>query len=94
MLKIEWENNNDDYEPYGLNNFKTEIKEDTISWVELMEKFCVVLKVMGYEFDDDKVVTALENILQEQRGSNESDWNWNWDREEDELDKLDLFGDE
>jgi hypothetical protein len=93
MLKIEWENSQH-FEPDGLNNFKTEIKEDNFDWIELMGKFCVVLKVMGYELDDDKVIMALENILQEESGSNESDWNWNWDREEDEIDKLDLFGDE
>jgi len=92
-LRIKWENT-DFYEPEGLNNFKTEIDEHDCNWVQLMEKFCVVLKVMGYEFDDEKVMAALEDILDMKAVTEQSDWNWNWDREEDELDQLELFDDD
>jgi len=97
MLKIKWENT-DLYESEGLNNFRTEIDEENCNWVQLIEKFCVVLKVMGYDFDEDKVIDELENILDikaiSEKSADQSDWNWNWDREEDELDQLDLFDDE
>lgn len=93
MLKIKWENL-DFYETEGLDNFKTEIYEQNCNWVQLIGKFCVVLKVMGYEFDDEKVMAALEDILDMKAVTEQSDWNWNWDREEDELDQLELFDDD
>lgn len=93
MLKIKWENL-DFYETEGLDNFKTEIYEQNCNWVQLMGKFFVVLKVMGYEFDDEKVMAALEDILDMKAVTEQSDWNWNWDREEDELDQLELFDDD
>ena len=52
MLKIKWKNT-DLYEPEGLNNFKTEIEDENHNWVQLIEKFCDILQVMGYYFDKD-----------------------------------------
>lgn len=100
MLKIKWKST-DLYEPEGLNNFKTEIDEENHNWVQLIEKFCDILQVMGYYFDKDKVISSLEDILNisyikkiSEEGAEQSDWNWNWDREEDELDQLELFEDD